>query len=292
MATATLDRPNTVVTPEVIIIDDGPSLWSRIGGWFADAFGWVRNAMSKAIDWGRSAIAKIVSTLHLDRAWSFVKEAAVNFGPLGWISAGVAMVTTQRGRDLLTNIVVKVMDGVVGYTCKALHWLGAVTVANWIEDRYVALKVNILKALAWVGSLGGGRVGRFFDPAGKAMRFVSTVAIIVAGAKFSLMIPMPLPLRLVLSAVGLVMVGLGIIAVDQKLVEEKAADVKAAADEAGLNPEQKSLVEAVADYVGTKNAENGAAVNAVKTATQKRDYPAQAHKPAPRSTAKATTPKR
>lgn len=293
MATAaTIDRPLKAVSPEVIIIDDRPAVITRIGGWFSAGYMWVRKAIGRVGSWGRNGITKVIDTLHLRAAASFVKDAVVGFGPIGWVSTGVAMVTTKRGRDFLRATVVGTGDLLVDYTIRLLHWVHIVRLANWIEDLYVGLKDRISRGLRTVSRLGGGRVGDFFDPGSRSMRFISTVAIVVAGSKLSLMIPMPAPIRLVVSAVVLVMMGVGLIEADHRMHQEKADDLKAAAERADLTEEQKTLVEAVADHVAASvtTPDGKAPAATIRTATQRKDYPAShGSRSGPRAAAKATS---
>lgn len=286
-ASAAVPRPpiRATVSPEVFIIEE-PSFFSRVGGWFSGAFGWIRDKLTASTNWAKSIVMKGVDALHLRPVGTFIKTAARNFGVVGWTATGVGLVTTGTTRRWIGTAITWVADHVVEYTVDLLHFVRLTRVANWLDDGYVALRARVSTALTWVGDLWGGKVRRFFDTNGWPMRFISSAAWIVAATKAWLMIPMVLPLRLIAGAVGLAILGLYFADMRGKSVKVKASveivDGQEGNGALPMDPKAvqtmaENMVEDVAKAVQATEVDDKTPPKAptAKAPTQRRDYPAR-----------------
>lgn len=287
-ASAAVPRPpiRATVSPEVFIIEE-PSFFSRVGGWFSGTFGWFRDKFTAGTAWAKSIVNKVVDGLHLRPAGVFIKTAVRNFGIIGWTATAVGLVTTGTTRHAISTAISWVFDHAVEYTVDFLQWVRLTKVANWLDDRYIALRKGISYGLTWTGNLWGGKVKRFFHPDSWPMRFISSVAWIVAATKAWLMIPMVLPLRLVAGAVGLAVFALYFADMRGKSIKV-TAEVEVV-ETNGAKPMDPKAVQEMAETMVedvAKAVEQTKVVDKTPPKTPvKRDYPAKPG-PRPRQTGK------
>jgi hypothetical protein len=236
----------SATTAPPVVEATGLSLAKRLVDAAGRAFRWVGGVFVRAAGWVKAGATKVASTLHLQSAWAFTKNMASSFGPVGWWSAGIAMMAHKGGRAFVAKTVNWVIDRATWLVVAPLDLVGLHTAADWVTGVVEKARAQVRRFTKWMGDRGNGRVRRVFDPAGLPMRVTFLGAATIAIAKFWMVLPIPTPIKWLLFGVCWAVVALGLI--------EDDAETAEAADEAESQDEMDDLLadvmaEAAADAV-------------------------------------------